>query len=158
MKFFILFVVIGFIIACSTTKKPLSGNRFYLEAEKYLKKYNYEISGDTTKTDFIIFQLYINKNKLEYSELPKLKDQLIMGGWEYNYDIEGYYWSFCKKETNDAIAIYYPNKKIDKLKNGEYIRGDLDQNKVYIWMTQYKDNGRYSEFTECYHNQSHGSM
>lgn len=37
VKFFILFVILFTMAACSTTKKTFSDNRFYPEAEKYFK-------------------------------------------------------------------------------------------------------------------------
>ncbi|WP_353171852.1 hypothetical protein [Acinetobacter rudis] len=149
MKLFILFVILFTMAACSATEKLGSDNRFYNDAEKYLGKYGYEISGNKTTIGFVMFELHVDKNKLNYKELSKLKEQLVKDGWEYNYDLDGYYWSFCKNKTNDAIGVYYPNQSINVMKNGQGFREDLNPDKVYIWITRYKNNDDNLRFTEC---------
>lgn len=143
-----LVILIAFLTACSSTT-PYKSNKFYKEANKIFKGFNYNIVYGRTTNSYVALDVEIDKKDIKIDDLLEVNKRLIKSGWSNNYNLEGYYWSYCKPGSNDAIGIYYPNDKIKKTKNGKFFSSQLNYNTVYIWMTNYKSDEMNFEHTEC---------
>lgn len=145
----ILLFLITFLIACTNTPSYKS-NKFYKEAHKIFKGFNYNIAYGKTTSSYIALDIEIAKKDIKFDDLFEINRRLLKSGWKNNYNLEQYYWSYCKEGTNDAIGIYYPNDIITKTRNGKSLSSDLNFNTLYIWMTNYKSDEMNLEHTECH--------
>lgn len=135
------------LVGCSETN--YESNRFYQEARAIFQDYPYKIVYGQTNTESILLNLEIDKKDITIADLNQLKLKIVQRGWDYNYDLDDYYWSYCSDTSHDAIQIYYPNEKVVKDRNGDYFSGSLNPNVVHIWMTNYKSDDHHQETTEC---------
>ena len=147
VKLILLFLT-TFLIACTSTP-PYKSNRFYNEANKIFKGFNYSIVYGRTTSSYVALDIEIDKRDINLDDLLEINKRLLKSGWKNNYNLEQYYWSYCKEGTNDAIGIYYPNDIIKKTRNGKSLSSELNFNTVYIWMTNYKSDEMNLEHTEC---------
>lgn len=142
-------IVLTFLLISCSTESTYKSNKFYNDIMLFFKKYNYKIEYERTNTEFTFLEVNINKKDIKKDDLQEIKKNLLNNGWEYNYDIKGYYWSYCKRNSNDAIRIYYPSDEVKEMRNGTYFSNQLNPDIVYIWMTNYKSDKLNKEITEC---------
>ena len=146
MKVFFYFISV-FLASC-TNKIPYESNKFYNDASIIFKDYKYDIVYGRTNSQFTSLDLIVNKSNIQLSNLKKLQYEILKRGWVYNYDIDGYYWSYCK-DNSESLRILFPDKKIVKTRDGTYFSSDLNPDTVYIWMRDYKSNEMNKEHAEC---------
>ncbi len=135
------------LFGCS--ESTYESNRFYQEARAMFQDYPYKIVYGHTNTEFDLLDLEIDKKDIMIADLNQLKQKIEQRGWTYNYDLDGYYWSYCSDNSHDAIRIYYPNEKVVQDRSGDYFMKSLNPNVVHIWMTNYKLDDLHQETTEC---------
>ena len=151
MKYYIFLLIILFAgCKSSTNNKDLYKNtRFFDDAEIFFSKYKYEVTGYRSAGNFIIFQLEIPKENLSIETITALNAKILDRGWKYNYDKKGYYWSYCKLGSYDSLGIYYPTQESFSLRNGDYLRNELDPNSIHVWFRKDSSKADYKEYAEC---------
>lgn len=147
MKLIYILLCLFIIVSCSSNNVDYNG-RFAKDVNKIFKNYSYEIESIGNKSYYNMVTLTLDKKNISYNELPNLAKIIQKNNWNINYNLDGYYWVFCRK-GNESIVIYYPNERIVKDKQGNYIRGDLSENKIYIWISYYRKAKQNKEYRGC---------
>lgn len=151
-KYLILSLFLFILYGCNSTtddRFAYKNSKFFADAEALFGEYDYIVTGSRSADGFIIFQIEIPKEKMSLEQVMELKSKIEDRGWKYNYYKEGYYWSYCKMNTYDSIGIYFPIGKNVTLRNGEYLRQDLDPSNIHIWFRKDSSASDYKEFAEC---------